>query len=468
MSSQCELLRVRVARTIVNKSSISIWGSGAALVLLGFLIAYQFVQPAPPGTLVLGTGSEGGAYFAFGERYRDFLDKEGIELVLKPSSGSVDNLDALSAGDVDAAFVQGGVASRPPPKGLAALASLFPEPLWVFLHTEFLPGDAMPTRLDQLRDRRLAIGADGSGTQQVVLDLLTNNGIGPADATLLKIGGEKARDALRAGDVDAAFLVASPQAAIVQDLMDDPRFPLMSFERAPAYLQKYRYLTAVMLAEGAIDLGSNRPPSDVTLLAPVASLVAKSDLHPALVDILLDAAKEVHRTGDLFTPAGRFPANDHLDFPLNEEAQRYLIAGPSFLQRYMPFWGANLLDRMAVLLIPALTLMIPMLRILPPVLDWSTRRRVCRYYSELVEIESQAGHGLTTKEHRDLSTRIETKVRGLQVPTSRMDLIYSLRMHIDLIRDRLNDQQSRTATATASLAPEPQPTPQKALSEGKA
>ena len=81
------------------------------------------------------------------------------------------------------------------------------------------------------------------------------------------------------------------------------------------------------------------------MLAPVASLVARENLHPALVDILIEAAKEVHRNGDIFTPTDRFPATDHLDFPLSSEALRYLTAGPSFLQRYLPFWGANLLDR---------------------------------------------------------------------------------------------------------------------------
>ncbi len=425
----------------MNKSSVRIWGPGIALVALGFLIAFQFVQPAPPSTLVLGTGSEGGAYFAFGERYRGILAREDIELVLRPSSGSVDNLDALISGDVDVAFMQGGVAPRPPRKGLTALASLFQEPLWVFVRTEFLTGANAPTRLDQLRDRRLAIGADGSGTQQVVLDLMINNGIGPADATLLKIGGEGAVRALKAGDVDAAFFVASPEAAIIRDLLGDPAFLLMSFERANAYLQNYRYLNAVTLAEGAIDLQNNRPPSDVALLAPVASLVAKSDLHPALVDILIEAAKEVHRSGDIFTPVDRFPATDHLDFPLNGEARRYLAEGPSFLQRYLPFWGANLLDRMAVLLIPALTLLLPMLRLLPPMLDWSTRRRVCRYYSELVDIESQAIEGISPEQHNALSNRIdriEAKVSRLQVPTSRMDLLYTLRVHIDLIRGKLN------------------------------
>ena len=439
-----------------NSSAFRIWGGAIALVLLGFLIAYQFVQPAPPSSLVLGTGSEGGAYFAFGKRYRHILARDHVDLVLQPSSGSIDNLDALVSGEVDVAFIQGGVASRPPQEGLHALASLFREPLWVFLRTEFLDEGKTPTRLRELRDRRLAIGADGSGTQQVVLDLLINNGIGPADATILKIGGGDAVRALKDGDVDAAFFVASPEAAIIRNLLDDPRLVLMSFERADAYLQNYRFLTSVTLAEGAVDLRNNRPPSDIVLLAPVASLVARSDLHPALVDILLEAAKEVHRNGNLFTAEDRFPATDHLDFPLHEEAGRYLSRGPSFLQQYLPFWGANLVDRMAVLLIPALTLLLPMLRVLPPVMDWNTRRRVCRYYSELVEIETQAEAGLTIEAYRGLCTlldRIEAKVTRLQVPTSRMDLVYTLRMHINLIREKLSNARPAPAQSPDAALP---------------
>ncbi len=447
----------------MDKSAFRFWGPGVALVVIGFLIAYQFVQPAPPGTLILGTGSEGGAYFSFGERYRDILSQENIELVLQPSSGSVDNLDALAAGDVDVAFIQGGVAPRPPTKGLTALVSVFQEPLWVFVRADALAGEHLPTRLDQLRDRRLAIGENGSGTQQVVVDLLINNGIGPADATSLKIGGRRAADALKAGNVDAAFFVASPEAGIVQNLLKNPALVLMSFERAGAYLQNYRYMTTVTLAEGAVDLRANRPSEDIALLAPVASLVAREDLHPALVDIIVEAAKEVHGTGDIFTPVDRFPATDHLDFPLNDEARRYLASGPSYLQRYLPFWGANLLDRMAVLLIPVLTLMIPMLRVLPPMMDWSTRRRVCRYYGELVEIETEATEGLTPDQHRDISERldrIEAKVTRLQVPTSRMDLLYTLRVHIDLIRGKLENHRTVPTTVTAS--PERIATPKEA------
>ena len=444
----------------MNRSAYRIWGPSLALVILGFLIAYQFVQPAPPGTLTLGTGSKGGAYFDFGERYREILAREEIELVLKPSSGSVDNLDALTSGEVDVAFIQGGVAPRPPTKGLMSIASLFQEPLWAFVRSDSLTGDDAPRRLEHLRNYRLAVGQNGSGTQQVVLDLMINNDIGPADATLLKIGGRRAADALKAGDVDVAFFVASPKANIIQELLRDPKLILMSFERAGAYLQTYRFLTAVTLAEGAIDLSTNRPKEDITLLAPVASLVARENLHPALVDILIEAAKEVHRNGDIFTPTDRFPATDHLDFPLSSEALRYLTAGPSFLQRYLPFWGANLLDRMAVLLIPALTLLIPMLRLLPPVVDWNTRRRVCRYYGELVEIETQASEGLTTDQYQKLShliDRIEAKVIKLQVPTSRMDLLYTLRVHIDLIRGKLDEHRPIVRATNLSVSPPTQP-----------
>ncbi len=438
----------------MNSSTFRIWVPSLALVILSFAIALQFVQPAPPGSLTLGTGAEGGAYFAFGKRYRDILARDHIDLVLRPSSGSVDNLDAVKSGEADVVFVQGGVASRPPPKGLTAVVSLFQEPLWIFIRRDSLDNRGVPRRLDQLRNYRLAIGDNGSGTQQVVLDLMINNDVGPADATLLQIGGRRAVEAIKAGDVDAAFFVASPEAGIIQELLRAPDLKLISLERAPAYLQNYRFLNAVTLAEGSIDLSANRPDRDITLLAPVASLIARDDLHPALVDILIEAAKEVHQTGDIFTPAQRFPSIDHLDFPLNDEARRYLETGPSFLQRYLPFWGANLLDRMAVLLIPILTLMIPLLRFLPPIVNWNTRRRVCQYYGELIEIETNAREGLTSDEYRVLIKRInkiEKKVTKLQVPTWRMDLLYTLRMHIELVRGKLEQQRRVRSAARPSL-----------------
>ncbi len=414
-----------------------IWGPSALIVLLGFLIAYQFVEPAPPRSLILGTGDEGGAYHAFGERYRAILAREGVELVLKPSSGTVENLANLRAEDdgVDVAFVQGGVASQPTPEGLEALASLYIEPLWIFVDD-----DISSRWLADLGGLRLAIGSEGSGTRAIVRRFLDANMIDAETTELVDLGGTDASEALKRNEVDAMFMVASPRADLVRRLLEEPDVRLMSIRRADAYVQNYRFLKTVTLAQGAADLARNRPSEDVTLLAPVASLVAKEDLHPALVHLLMQAATEVHRAGDLFSARGEFPSDRHLDFPLDDDAERYLTSGPPLLQRHLPFWMATFIERTAVLAIPLVTLLFPLVRILPPVLDWRTRRRVYHWYDELNAIETAAADAKDTEKRRALLLRlneIERELIRLSVPRHRSDLVINLRAHVKLLRDGL-------------------------------
>lgn len=414
-----------------------IWGASLLVVFAGFLIAYQFVEPAPPTELKLATGGEGGAYHAFGERYRGVLAREGVDLILVPSSGAMENLKLLLDDDneIDVAFMQGGVAGPMAIEGLESLASVFIEPLWIFL-----PKGKAPKWLRDFHGKRLAIGAKESGTEAVVRQLLGANGITSENSEFLNLTGQDAIKALQTGSIDALFLVASPAAELVQTLFDDPGLELMNIERAGAYKQNFRYLKTVTLAQGAVDLGTNRPPKDITLLAPVASLVAREGLHPTLIDLLMLATNEVHRQGDLFSARGDFPSAKNLDLPLNPDARRYLNNGPPFLQRYLPFSAASFVERMSILLIPLITLLIPLVRILPPVLDWRIRRRVYRWYDELIQIETALLDNDAPVERDVLDRRlnaIEQELIHLSVPRHRSDLVINLRAHVRLIRDRL-------------------------------
>lgn len=419
-----------------------IWGPSVLVVVVGFLITYQFVEPAPPRSLILGTGSEGGAYHAFGMRYRAILARMGVDLILRPSSGTVENLANLGAegGGVDVAFVQGGVAAESSKDGLAALASLYLEPLWIFVRP-----DHTLRWLSDLRGTQIAVGRQGSGTRVIVRQFLAANMIDDENTELTDIGGVEASEALVEGAVDAIFIVASAEAELVQSLLKEPHVRLMTIERADAYAQNYRYLKTVTLAQGAANLGLNQPDQDIKMLAPAASLVAKEDLHPALIDLLLFAATTVHRHGDLFSARGEFPSDRYLEFPLHEDARRYLDRGPPLLQRHLPFWLATFVERMAILLIPLVTLLIPLIRILPPFLDWRIRRRVYHWYDELNAIETASKVTNDSAERRALHQRleeIERKLMELSIPRHRTDLVINLRAHVKLLKDTLSPSGS--------------------------
>ena len=410
-------------------------GPAIILALAGCFVAWQFVNPAPPNTITIATGQPGGAYLLFAERYQAVLAKEDITLNILETAGSVENLQLLESDrdSVDIAFVQGGIAGTTGNPELLSLASLYYEPLWVFYR-----GTDSLTRLTDLQSRRIAAGEPGSGTHAVAMTLLEDNRLNSGD--ILPVGGQQAAEALISGKVDAAFFVASVQSPLVQKLLRQQDIQLMSFARADAYTRLHHSLSLITLPEGTIDLQENIPPRDTTLLAATANLVVRDDFHPALVGLLLQAAEEVHGDGSLFDQPGYFPNDRNLEFPLSDDARRYFKHGPPFLQRYLPFWTANLLDRMKIMLIPLLTLLIPLFKIMPPTYRWQARKKVYRWYRELRDLDVEHPEQLTADALQNsirMLDAIEEEARKVTVPLSYSDELYNLRLHIDLVRSKL-------------------------------
>ncbi|MFO1036618.1 MAG: TAXI family TRAP transporter solute-binding subunit [Geminicoccaceae bacterium] len=412
---------------------------GALVVALGFAAVYPFVKPAPPPQITVATGPEDGAYWHFAELYRAELAKSGVELVLRPTVGAVENVDLLQdpASGVDAGFVQGGLLGVDGADGLRALGTVFVEPVWVFSRLQ-----PLPDRLDQLRGKRVAIDAERSGTSALALQLLAISGVGPKDATFLPLGNEAAADALIAGDADAIFLVAEATSPLVRQLAATPGIGLVDLRRAEAYRQAYPFLEHVVLNEGALDLGQGIPGSDIDLVAPKAVLVVRDDMHSALINLMMLALTRIHASGDVFSPPGTYPSPHGTEVPLADEAQRFYEHGPPILMRYLPFGAATLVDRAAILLLPILTLLVPLGRILPAAVDWRIKSRVWRRYAELADIERQALGGETLAA-REALARVEGEITKLKLPISHAHLAYHLRQHVDLVRRRVDDIANR-------------------------
>ncbi len=411
------------------------FGSVALLTLIGFIIAWQFVNPAPPHTLVIATGQMDGAYYLFAQRYQKRLAEDGIELDIRTTAGSIENLELLQNDQVDLAFVQGGTGPAANTDTLTSLGSLYYEPLWVFYR-----GEQTLSRITQLQDKRIAIGEPGSGTHAITSLLLTDNfmDIGAART----IGGAAGAQALLQGDVDALLLVAAPAAPLVQDLLHRQDIRLMSFARADAYTRLHHFLSAVTLPEGVIDLQANLPPRDTVLITATANLVTREDFHPALVSLLLQAATLTHGAGGLFDEPGSFPNSANLEFPLDDNARRFYKHGPPFLQRYLPFWTASMIDRLKIMLVPLLTLLLPLIKIMPPTYRWRVRKKIYRWYRELQLLDDETHTNPSDENRMKLLQKLdnlEEEVRKVSVPLSYADELYSLRLHIGLVRDTLLD-----------------------------
>jgi hypothetical protein len=412
----------------------------AGLLLAAGLIAY-FWQPAPPRTVVMSTGPVDGAYHAVALQYRSILARSDVKLVLKPSTGAVENLARLRSGEdgVSLALVQGGLQQPGDEDRLVSLGAMFYEPLWLF-HRQGLKIE----HLNQLQGLRVAAGLEGSGTQVIVRSVLDRHGLTAMSPPLVPLGGLAAAQALESGELDAVFYVAAAKAPAVQRLLGAPGIGLWSVRRAPAFTRQFPVLTALSLPEGAVDIGRNIPPQDVQLVALKADLVARSDIHPVLAGLLLDAASEVHAGGGAVNRPGEFPSADASEYPLSDEAERYYKSGPSGLRRYLPYGAAVWVQRLIFLGLPILAVGIPLLRTLPGLYRWSMRRRIYRWYGELAFIEQAArrgdGHGQSQGEREPQRRRlaeIDARIEAMRLPPAYASEAYALRAHLVMVRELL-------------------------------
>ncbi len=430
----------------------------ALVALVGFWVAFQFVEPAPPRQLTISTGSEDGAYYNFAKRYQDILAKEGIRLDILTSAGSSENMERLNRDEAQVAFVQGGgmpESEQGEESGLLSLGSVFYEPVWVFVRSHVGGRKRLPTRLTDLEGWRIAVGQEGSGVKALAGRLLEANEMEGVGQPLVSLGGLQAAEELQQGRLDALFVIAAPEAPVVQVLLRSPGIRLMSFSQAEAYKLRFPFLSRLTLPKGAVDLTRNTPPRDTELLAATANLVVRDDLHPVLRSLLLKAMRQVHGGSSFFNVRGEFPAYKDTSLPLAEEAERYYTSGPPFLQRYLPFWLAVLVDRFLVLALPLFALLFPLMRVAPALYSWRIRSRICRCYGELKFLENdikvhydQGEHDMTALAAlRQRLDEIEATANSLSIPLSFSDLLYTLREHINLVRKTLDRRERELEAA---------------------
>lgn len=417
------------------------------LLCLGAIwIALQFAQPAPPKVVAIATGGQSGGYYAIGQRYATHLKKHGITLEVRTSAGSLENIARLKdpASGVTIALLQGGITNGQQAPEIVSLGRLFPEPLWIFYR-----GREPIDQLHHLKGKRVAIGPEGSGTRHLSLSILKPSGVDETSATLLPTTGKDAADALVAGTLDAVFLALAPQAPVIQSLMREPSVQLMSLSQAEAFTRLFPFLQRIVLPQGTFDLVRNVPDMDIQMIAPVAALVARKDVHPAVVGLLVEAAKDVHGQGGLFHRFGEFPKPIDPEFEMSEDAERYYKAGPSVLRRNLPFWLATFIERMVVVAVPLAGAIIPMLKIGPAIYKWRIRRRLFYWYGRLKALEASVTAD-RTNENLDVYlgevNRINEAVETIPVPAAYADQYYTLRAAIELV------QQKLTARATISRA----------------
>ena len=410
-----------------------------SIIVVLVLGLFLFFYLAPPNKITITSGPEGSTFRRTAERYAEILKRNGVTLKILPSEGSVDNIKRLadSSSKVDIGFVQGGVNKGINTDKLVSLGSISYQPLFIFYRSA-----SNIELLSQLIGKRVAVGEVGSGTHTLSLALLAANGIEPGGPTkVLEMDSDKAAEAILNGKVDAVFLMGdSVSTALIRQLLHTPGIKLFDFTQADAYSRRIPYMNKVTLPKGSIDFGKGTPAHDVFLLAPTVELITRERFHPALSDLLLEAAREVHSGAGLLRRKGEFPAPIEQEIRISGEASRFYKSGKSFLYRYLPFRFASLVNRILVVFVPMIVLLLPALRLIPAIYRWRFRSRISRWYRGLLMIEQDLLPQVAADQRKALMERldnIEEAVNRMKVPASFADQFYGLRGHITFVRARL-------------------------------
>lgn len=428
-----------VAETFGLNRVAALIGLLLLLAVVGFAV-FWFFYSAPPKTITITAGPVGSTFRTNAIRYAEFLQTNyHVTLKILPSEGSQQNLDRLNDPKfhVDVGFVQGGVTNGLASSKLVSLGSIAYQPLLVFYR-----GATPLALLSELRGKRLAIGPLGSGTRDLALTLLALNGIETnSTTTFLDLDAADAAKALLDGNLDAVFLMGdSASTQIMRDLLRAPAIQLMDFTQADGYTRRISYLNKLELPMGSIDFGNNIPAHDLFLIGPTVEILARPNLHPALSDLLLEAAREVNGPPNLLRRKGEFPAPLEHDFPISADALRFYKSGKTFLYRSLPFWLASLVNRVLVAFVPLIVVLVPGVRAIPALYKWRIRLLIYRRYRSLLSLERDIPEQIPDKKREELLARlddVETTVNGMKVPASFADQFYNLRSHIDFVRNRL-------------------------------
>jgi len=447
-----------IRQTLLSARDLAITAGPFVLLALCLLAgAYYVLDPTPPKRVVLATGPQQSDYAEFGKRYAAELARYGIRVELRSTNGAAENRELLRdpAQNIDLGFIVGGSSEAlskadEDEETLTSLGSLFFEPVWLFYRQDLahrLPGRRFSS-LAELKGLRISLGGPGSGVDNLARKLLHANGVELEDLRVSRLARTPAVAAFLEGQLDAVMLVSAPESPMVQMLLRTPGVRLFEFPQNEAYARRFSFLRPVVLPRGVVDLGRDLPSRNIRLVAPTAMLVAREGTHPALVQLFVQAAQRIHGGPGWFSRAAQFPSPENIELPLASEAERFYKSGPPLLERHLPFWLANLIDRMWVALVSIIAVLIPLSRVVPPLYALRVRSRIFRWYRDLRSIEYERSNGDTPQsELLGRLNRLDAKAETVVVPLAYTDELYRLRAHIRLVREQLETTRPREVSA---------------------
>ena len=407
------------------------------LIIASFYFTSKFIQPSVKKEITIATGSIDGEYYKTALQYKELLEKQKVKVNIVTSNGSLENIELLNEKKVDIAFVQNGIEIVKNENNLQAIASVYYEPLWIFYKNE----DYKINYIIQLISKKISIGNEGSGTKDLALKLLKDNGLDNTNTQISTSSNKEAKDLLLKGEIDAMFMISSADSQIVKELLENPNITLFNFKRAKAYSRKYTFLESNTLYEGTIDLYKNLPYEDINLLMTSANLIVRDDFSDELIRLILKEIKPLHNKKALFEADNQFPNINNISAEINENAQRYFTYGDTWLEKLFPYWIASNIDRLKILLIPLITLMLPLSKGFFPLYRWSIRSKIYKWYKQIQKIDllSEDAKNEDLQNYLKEISKLKHEIKAeTKVPLSYMGEYYDLIMHLELIITKIN------------------------------
>lgn len=409
------------------------------LIIASFYFTSKFIQPSVKKEITIATGSIDGEYYKTALQYKELLEKQKVKVNIVTSNGSLENIELLNEKKVDIAFVQNGIEIVKNENNLQAIASVYYEPLWIFYKNE----DYKINYIIQLISKKISIGNEGSGTKDLALKLLKDNGLDNTNTQISTSSNKEAKDLLLKGEIDAMFMISSADSQIVKELLENPNITLFNFKRAKAYSRKYTFLESNTLYEGTIDLYKNLPYEDINLLMTSANLIVRDDFSDELIRLILKEIKPLHNKKALFEADNQFPNINNISAEINENAQRYFTYGDTWLEKLFPYWIASNIDRLKILLIPLITLMLPLSKGFFPLYRWSIRSKIYKWYKQIQKIDllSEDVKNEDLQNYLKEISKLKHEIKAeTKVPLSYMGEYYDLIMHLELIITKINSK----------------------------
>ena len=411
-------------------------GLAAILCMVGIVsLALIYFFPAPPSTISMAVGFKGGSYGFIAEHYKEILARHHVKLELRNTAGGVEHFELLQdqKSGVSAAMVQGGFSDSEHSPGLLSLGRINYQIFCVFYGATEVLND-----LTELKGKRIAVGPVGTAARVVAEKVLRISGISSENSALLPFTGQAAANALNDGKIDATILGLSSDAPILQTLLRDSRVRLMSVTDAEALTRFFPFLVRLILPRGAIDYEKKIPASDIVLFATTNAVLVRNDLHPALIGLLAQALVETHNKPGLFQRTDEFPMQADPEFSIAPAALDFYKNGPSFLNKYLPFWVVPHVLRLLAVLLAGGAIIYPLFNFAPKLYRWFLQDRMRKLYRRLRIVEDSSQTELTAPQVVTLQTELENIDRAARIlPQRHSDLFFVLEHHIILTRTQL-------------------------------